>query len=106
MRNFFWFAVLVEFSFANADDRGGAKDLSVLDRPLKSTIVSYQEVHEDSIRLPLDKVERINNRLTIDKELVLKGSVTDITYLLSDEMDRISYFESLKKQFQKVNAEI
>ena len=50
-------------------DTPGSADLPEVIRPLGSEIIRYSEGVQSAIRFPLERVERVNNRLVIDKEL-------------------------------------
>ena len=63
-----------------AADVPGSSDLSEVKRPSGSEIIRYAEGTRSAIRFPLERVERVNNRLVIDDELDIEGHVIDITY--------------------------
>lgn len=90
---------------ANANDVPGSTDLSDINRPVGAKIVRYSEGVRSTIRLPLERVERVNNRLVIDKELYIEGNVVDITYQLSPREAYAEYFERIIRQLE-VDAEI
>jgi hypothetical protein len=89
-----------------AADVPGARDLPEVTRPLTSEIVKYKEGVGKAIRFPLDRVERVNNRVTIDTELELDGHVVDITYQLSARMDYHTYLTNLTAELEALGAEM
>ena len=89
-----------------AADVPGARDLPEVTRPLSSEIVKYKEGVGKAIRFPLDRVERVNNRVTIDTELELDGHVVDITYQLSARMDYHTYLTNLTGELEALGAEM
>lgn len=87
-------------------DLPGSRDFPEITRPLGSEIVRYKEGIGKAIRFPLDRVERVNNRVTIDTELELDGHVVDITYQLSPRMSHAVYVEALAAELVNSGAEL
>ena len=82
MKSWVLFGSMMLSQLSWAADIPGSSDLPEVERPLGSEIVRYREGVQSAIRLPLERVERVNNRLVIDKELDIEGHVVDITYEL------------------------
>jgi len=89
-----------------AADIPGSSDLPEVERPLGSEIVRYREGVQSAIRFPLERVERVNNRLVIDNELEIEGHVIDITYALGPREDYESYMATLERAIVGQGAEI
>lgn len=87
-------------------DLPGSRDIPEVTRPLGSEIVRYKEGIGKAIRFPLDRVERVNNRVTIDTELELDGHVVDITYQLSARMTHTAFFEVLADGLAASGADV
>ena len=91
---------------AIAADVPGSADLVEIERPLGSEIVRYSEGVRSAIRFPLQRVERVNNRIEIDEELNIEGHVIDLTYQLGPREDYESYMQGLTEQLQALDADI
>ena len=89
-----------------AADVPGSSDLPEVQRPLGSEIIRYSEGLQSAIRFPLERVERVNNRLVIDNELDIEGHVIDITYELGAREDYRSYMAALEAALTGQSAEI
>jgi hypothetical protein len=89
-----------------AADVPGSSDLPEVQRPLGSEIIRYSEGVQSAIRFPLERVERVNNRLVIDNELDIEGHVIDITYELGAREDYRSYMSGLEAALTGQSAEI
>lgn len=89
-----------------AADTPGSSDLSEVQRPLGSEIIRYSEGVQSAIRFPLERVERVNNRLVIDNELDIEGHVIDITYELGPREDYRSYMTVIERALTEQNAKI
>lgn len=89
-----------------ASDIPGSSDLSDVSRPLGSDIVRYAQGIRSAIRFPLERVERVNNRLVIDKELDIEGRVTDITYRLDPRQVYGAYMKDLETALKSIGADI
>ena len=104
---FGWFFVCCFAALnAHATDIQGSKDLPEINRPLGSSIVRYSEVDRSAIRLPLERVERVNNRLEIDRELYIDGQLIDITYQLGPRYDYSDYVDELRELLVVNGAEL
>lgn len=91
---------------AIAADVPGSSDLAEIERPLGAEIVRYSEGVQSAIRFPLERVERVNNRIEIDRELNIEGHVVDITYRLGPREDYADYMQRLNSMFEALGAEI
>ena len=91
---------------AHASDIPGSSDLSEVSRPLGSDIVRYADEMRAAIRFPLERVERVNNRLVIDKELDVEGRVIDITYRLDPSQVYGAYMEELEAALKSSGADV
>jgi hypothetical protein len=89
-----------------AADVPGSSDLPEVQRPLGSEIIRYSEGVQSAIRFPLERVERVNNRLVIDNELDIEGHVIDITYELGAREDYRSYMAAVEAALTGQSAEI
>jgi len=89
-----------------AADTPGSADLPEVTRPLGSEIIRYSEGVQSAIRFPLERVERVNNRLVIDRELDVEGHVIDITYQLGPREGYQSFMETLENRLSSQKAEI
>jgi len=89
-----------------AADVPGSSDLSEVKRPSGSEIIRYAEGTRSAIRFPLERVERVNNRLVIDDELDIEGHVIDITYELGPREDYAIYMNKLESGLRQTGAEI
>jgi hypothetical protein len=89
-----------------AADVPGSSDLPEVKRPLGSEIIRYGEGVQSAIRFPLERVERVNNRLEIDNELDIEGHVIDITYELGAREDYEPYMTALENTLTEQGAEI
>ena len=89
-----------------AADTPGSADLPEVTRPLGSEIIRYSEGVQSAIRFPLERVERVNNRLVIDRELDVEGHVIDITYQLGSREGYQSFMETLENRLSSQEAEI
>ena len=84
-----------------AADTPGSSDLSEVQRPLGSEIIRYSEGVQSAIRFPLERAERVNNRLVIDNELDIEGHVIDITYELGPREDYRSYMTVIERALEQ-----
>jgi hypothetical protein len=89
-----------------AGDVPGSADLAEIERPLGSEIVRYREGVRSAVRFPLQRVERVNNRIEIDNELDLEGHVVDLTYQLGPREDYESYMQGLTDQLNAIDGDI
>ena len=89
-----------------AADVPGSSDLPEVKRPSGSEIIRYAEGTQTAIRFPLERVERVNNRLVIDNELDIEGHVIDITYELGPGEDYAIYMNTLESGLRQTGAEI
>ena len=96
--------MLSQLSFAA--DVPGSSDLPEVKRPSGSEIVRYAEGPQSAIRFPLERVERVNNRLVIDDELDIEGNVIDITYELGPRDNYAIYVDALESSLSQMGAEI
>ena len=106
MKNWLLIGLMWTSSAAFAEDLPNSSDLSEAERPLGSKIVRYSDGLRSAIRFPLERVEQVNNRLAIDKELDIEGHVIDITYQLGPRQVYGSYMERLKTTLGSKGAEI
>lgn len=106
MKSWVLFGSMMLSQLSWAADIPGSSDLSEVERPLGSEIVRYREGMQSAIRLPLERVERVNNRLVIDKELDIEGHVVDITYELGAREEYEPFMAALKTKMTEQNAEL
>ncbi len=89
-----------------AADVPGSSDLPEVKRPSGSEIIRYAEGIQSAIRFPLERVERVNNRLVIDDELDIEGHLIDITYQLGPREDYVIYMNALESGLRQTGAEV
>ena len=106
MKSWVLFGSMMLSQLSWAADIPGSSDLPEVERPLGSEIVRYREGVQSAIRLPLERVERVNNRLVIDKELDIEGHVVDITYELGAREEYEPFMATLKSKMTEQGAEI
>jgi hypothetical protein len=106
MKSWVLFASMMLSQLSSAADVPGSSDLPDVERPLGSEIVRYSEGVKSAIRLPLERVERVNNRLVIDEELDIEGHVIDITYELGAREEYEPFMAALKTKMTEQGAEI
>ena len=106
MKSWVLFGSMMLSQLSWAADIPGSSDLPEVERPLGSEIVRYREGVQSAIRLPLERVERVNNRLVIDKELDIEGHVVDITYELGAREEYEPFMTALKSTMTEQGAEI
>ncbi|MDF1783643.1 MAG: DUF4892 domain-containing protein, partial [Litorivicinaceae bacterium] len=106
MKSWVLFGSMMLSQLSWAADIPGSSDLPEVERPLGSEIVRYREGVQSAIRLPLERVERVNNRLVIDKELDIEGHVVDITYELGAREEYEPFMAALERKMTEQGAEI
>lgn len=106
MKSWVLFGSMMLSPLSLAADIPGSSDLPEVGRPLGSAIVRYSEGVQSAIRLPLERVERVNNRLVIDEELDIEGHVVDITYELGAREEYEPFMAALKTKMSDQSAEI
>lgn len=104
--NWFWLGLVVFSPLTLAADVPGSADLAEVKRPLGSEIIRYSEGVQSAIRFPLERVERVNNRLVIDREIDVEGHVVDITYQLGPREDYEQYMDSLETALADAGSDI
>lgn len=89
-----------------AADVPGSRDLPMVERPDGAEIVRYREAIQTAIVVPLDRVQRVNNRIEIGAQKQLEGHVTDVTYLLSPREGYLGYLKALERRLTRDGAEM
>ena len=101
-----WFSAWAVSTGVMAADVPGSQDIPDVQRPIGAEIVRYGDGVQSAIRIPLDRVQRVNNRLEINRELDIEGHVMDVTYQLSSRQDYVNYIESLLATLEQRGAEV
>ncbi|EAR61732.1 DUF4892 domain-containing protein [Neptuniibacter caesariensis] len=90
--------------YAASDIRGSA-DSNLLERFPRSFIVQYEEIKDHDYRLVLGGLEKINGVLAPEKQQLINGDLTRITYRIPDNHTPDEAFESFTRQLQALSAE-
>ena len=106
MRGFGFWVLWLATGSVFAADVPGSQDVPNIERPIGSEIVRYQDGVQSAIRIPLDRVQRVNNRIEISREIQIEGHVIDVTYQLSARQNYDDYLTALQAQLLADGSEL
>lgn len=98
--------VMLVSTGALAADVPGSQDIPSVERPIGAEIVRYRDGVQSAIRIPLDRVQRVNNRVEISREIAIEGHVVDVTYLLGARQEYKDYIRTLQESLVADGAEL
>ncbi len=90
----------------SAGDVPGSLDLVMVERPDGATIVRFSDGVKTALQIPLDRVQRVNNRIEVDRNIELTGFVTDVTYELGVQEGYRGYMKALQDRLVNDGAEL
>jgi hypothetical protein len=90
----------------SAADVVGSRDLEVLPRFPGSQIVSFSEVAEQERIYPQGSIRRISGRLRYEREVVVQGQLTSLTYELPSTHAADDVFTAAREALQAQDAEL
>lgn len=106
MRGFGFWVLWLATGSVFAADVPGSQDVPNIERPIGSEIVRYQDGVQSAIRIPLDRVQRVNNRIEISREIQIEGHVIDVTYQLSARQNYDDFLTALQTQLVADGSEL
>lgn len=106
MRGLVFGVVMLVSTVALAADVPGSQDIPSVERPIGAEIVRYRDGLQSAIRIPLDRVQRVNNRIEISREIAIEGHVVDVTYLLGARQHYKDYIRALQDSLIADGAEL
>ncbi|OLU29051.1 DUF4892 domain-containing protein [Pseudomonas sp. PA15(2017)] len=105
MRLSYLLALLVVSPLASADV-AGSRDLEVLPRFAGSEIVTYQEEADQERLYPQGTVRRISGRLRYEREVLVQGALTAVTYELPRTHSATEVFTQAREALQDKDAQM
>lgn len=105
MRLSYLLALLVVTPFANADV-AGSRDLDVLPRFAGSEIVTFKEEADQERVYPQGTVRRISGRLRYEREVLVQGALTAVTYELPRTHSATEVFTQAREALQDKDAQL
>lgn len=88
-----------------ATDVRGAQDLDLIERFPRSYIVQYEQSEDYDYRLVLGGLEKINGVLAPEKQQLINGNLTRITYRIPDNHTPDEAFDYITGQLMGLGAE-
>lgn len=89
---------------ALADVRN-SRDHSYLERYPRSEIVKYRQLHSADYRWVLGALEKVNGRLSIERQQRLSGQLSRISYQLPDGVSVDEVYSFFAQQLEQISAE-
>lgn len=105
MRLSYLFALML-FSPLVSADVSGSRDLDVLPRFAGSEIVAFKEQAEQERVYPQGTVRRISGRLRYEREVLVQGALTAITYELPRTHSANEVFSQAREALQGQDAQL
>ncbi len=105
MRLSYLLALLVVSPFASADV-AGSRDLDVLPRFAGSEIVTFKEEADQERVYPQGTVRRISGRLRYEREVLVQGALTAVTYELPRTHSATEVFTQAREALQDKDAQL
>lgn len=93
-------------TLAWAGDVPGSLDLPMVDRPDGALIVRFSDGVQTALQVPLDRVQRVNNRIEVGRDIEVTGFVTDVTYELTPELGYRAYVKRIQDTLVGDGAEL
>ncbi|GLX14394.1 MULTISPECIES: DUF4892 domain-containing protein [Pseudomonadaceae] len=105
MRLSYLFALMLVSPLAGADV-AGSRDLDVLPRFAGSEIVTFKEEAEQERVYPQGTVRRISGRLRYEREVLVQGALTAVTYELPGTHSANEVFTQAREALQDQDAQL
>lgn len=105
MRLSYLLALLVVSPFASADV-AGSRDLEAVPRFAGSEIVTFKEEAEQERVYPQGTVRRISGRLRYEREVLVQGALTAVTYELPRTHSATEVFTQAREALQDKDAQL
>lgn len=106
MRGLVFGVAMLAATAVGAADVPGSQDIPSVERPIGSEIVRYRDGLQSAIRIPLDRVQRVNNRIEISREIAIEGHMVDVTYLLGARQHYKDYIRQLQETLIDEGSEL